>query len=121
MNRVVFAGDLEQSSVALDRGRIQRGPSPSEVAAHSEQAVRVAGAIENLPVDSTWGTGDWIGDGEFDTSDSLTSFQEGGDEIGPRPAVAAVPEPRAEGLLGTGRALLSLRQRRIEQSFRSLL
>jgi hypothetical protein len=46
---------------------------------------------------STWATGDWSGDCEFNTNDLILVFQEGGYEMGPRAAtgVAAVPEPSA--------------------------
>jgi hypothetical protein len=42
---------------------------------------------------ASWGDGDWSGDGRFDTSDLVTAFQDGGFELGPRPSMAAVPEP----------------------------
>ncbi len=47
---------------------------------------------------SGWDEGDWNGDLEFTSGDFVAAFQEGGYEQGPRPAVAAVPEP-ASGLL----------------------
>ena len=50
-------------------------------------------------MNSTWITGDWNGDREFDSSDFVTAFQGGGFEMGARPAVAAVPEPAAITLL----------------------
>ncbi|MCA9200264.1 MAG: PEP-CTERM sorting domain-containing protein, partial [Planctomycetales bacterium] len=60
---------------------------------------------------STWGTGDWNGDGEFDTSDMVLAFQDGGYELGPRPAV--VPEPNtALGLLAAGGLTLTASRRR---------
>ncbi len=42
---------------------------------------------------SGWATGDWNGDGEFTTTDFVTALTSGGYELGPRAAVAAVPEP----------------------------
>lgn len=44
-------------------------------------------------VDATWSEGDWTGDRRFDSSDFVAAFQQGGYEIGPKTAVAAVPEP----------------------------
>jgi hypothetical protein len=44
---------------------------------------------------STWGKGDWNGDGDFTSGDFVTAFQDGGYEKGPRPGIAAVPEPSA--------------------------
>ena len=54
---------------------------------------------------STWGTGDWDGDGDFTTSDLVLAFADGGYERGPRLAMNAVPEPSAlpmflAGLIG---------------------
>ncbi len=51
---------------------------------------------------SLWQTGDWTGDMEFDTSDMVLAFQKGGFELGPRAAVASVPEPSAAWLLALG-------------------
>jgi hypothetical protein len=45
--------------------------------------------IEN----STWATGDWDGNGEFDRRDLILAFTENGYEQGPRPASSQVPEP----------------------------
>ena len=51
---------------------------------------------------STWATGDWNGDKEFDSGDFVFAFSSGGFELGPRAAVASVPEPSSWllGLLG---------------------
>jgi RNA polymerase sigma-70 factor (ECF subfamily) len=46
-----MAGELDQSSQALDRGLFARGSSPSQRAARREQAVRLADALERLPAD----------------------------------------------------------------------
>ena len=52
-----------------------------------------AGQYEDiLPGNSTWSTGDWNADGNFDTSDLTAAFEGGGYEMGPRQAVAVVPE-----------------------------
>ena len=40
-----------------------------------------------------WEEGDWDGDGSFLSSDLVTAFVDGGYEIGPKAAVATVPEP----------------------------
>jgi hypothetical protein len=56
--------------------------------------VFTAGQYEDgVASNSTWATGDWNGDGDFDSSDFVTAFTTGGYELGPRAAVAAVPEP----------------------------
>jgi hypothetical protein len=48
---------------------------------------------DELERNSTWATGDWSGDAEFNSRDLVFAFQEGGYEIGPRSAIASVPEP----------------------------
>jgi hypothetical protein len=44
-------------------------------------------------VDVSWQDGDWNGDGVFDSGDLVGAFQDGGYEMGPRAAIADVPEP----------------------------
>ena len=44
-----------------------------------------------------WDAGDWDGDGVFGSGDFVLAFQRRGYEIGPREAVAAVPEPGCVG------------------------
>ena len=62
--------------------------------------VFTAGEYEDdVELNSVWATGDWNGDREFTSSDFVSAFQGGGFEIGPRPAVAAVPEPSTLTLL----------------------
>lgn len=51
---------------------------------------------------ATWSSGDWDTDGVFTTSDLVVAFEDGGYEAGPRPVVAAVPEPSGLQLLATG-------------------
>lgn len=46
---------------------------------------------DDVPLNSTWGTGDWNGDGEFSTTDFVAAFRAGGYEMGPR--TSSVPEP----------------------------
>jgi hypothetical protein len=55
-----------------------------------------------IEANSSWVTGDWSGDGEFDSSDLVLAFQDGGFELGPRTAVAAVPEPSSAIILAIG-------------------
>lgn len=61
---------------------------------------------------SGWATGDWNGDKEFNTEDFVLAFQDGGYEQGQRPAVAAVPEPSAVGLLFVAGLLSGIARRR---------
>ncbi|MEZ6121112.1 MAG: hypothetical protein R3C28_31720 [Pirellulaceae bacterium] len=47
---------------------------------------------------SVWSTGDWSTDGDFNSSDLVLAFQDGGYEQGPRAGVQAVPEPASSVL-----------------------
>jgi formylglycine-generating enzyme required for sulfatase activity len=44
-------------------------------------------------MDAVWSTGDLNGSGRFDSGDLIDALADGGYELGPRPTVAAVPEP----------------------------
>lgn len=57
---------------------------------------------DNITHNSTWAEGDWNGDGDFESGDLITAFQDGGYELGPRVAVATVPEPSNWILLSMG-------------------
>jgi len=59
-----------------------------------------------------WHEGDWSGDAKFDSGDFVAAFQAGGYEKGPRPSVAAVPEPSSIALLSLGMLALLNRRRR---------
>jgi hypothetical protein len=61
---------------------------------------------DSVPGNSTWSSDDWDGNGEFTSGDFVVAFQTGGYEKGPRPSLAAVPEPNTVWLVGI--ALLSL-------------
>lgn len=63
---------------------------------------------DNITLNSTWAAGDWNGDGDFDSGDLVTALQDGSYELGPRTAVAAVPEPSSWILLTLG--LLGIRR-----------
>jgi hypothetical protein len=56
--------------------------------------------------DSVWSTGDFNGDGRTNSTDLVAALTDGGYELGPRAAVAAVPEPSS--LLPFTLALLGL-------------
>lgn len=74
--------------------------------------VFTAGQYEDgIAGNSSWVTGDWNSDTEFDSSDFVRAFTRGGYELGPRAAVAAVPEPSSLVLLLVG-LLPFIRRRR---------
>ena len=60
-----------------------------------------AGKYES-DLDAGWAEGDWTGDRRFDSGDMVAAFQDAGYEMGPRPAVNAVPEPSSGILLAVG-------------------
>ncbi len=63
-------------------------------------AVFQAGHYEDdIELNSGWAEGDWNGDGDFTSGDLVVAFQDGGYEQGPRPALAAVPEPNGIGMM----------------------
>ena len=62
-------------------------------------------------VDSVWSTGDFNGDRRTNTSDLVFALADGGYELGPRGAIAAVPEPSAILLTVLGVAALAFRRR----------
>ncbi len=75
-------------------------------------SVFVAGEYEDgVAGNSTWATGDWDGDTEFDSADFVAAFSAGGYELGPREAVSAVPEPSSVLMLSSALLLLGLRRR----------
>lgn len=45
---------------------------------------------------STWSTGDWTGDGEFDSADLIAAFELGLFESGGEVSTVPVPEPTLE-------------------------
>jgi hypothetical protein len=62
-------------------------------------------------VDSVWSQGDFNGDGRTNSTDLVAALADGGYEMGPRAAVAAVPEPTAGALLLLGMLALVARRR----------
>jgi hypothetical protein len=73
-------------------------------------SVLASGAYE-VDVNAVWSTGDFNGDGRSNSSDLVAALADGGYEMGPRAAVAAVPEPAGLTLLVLG-ALSILSRRR---------
>ena len=62
-----------------------------------------AGQYEDgVQQNSTWATGDWNADGEFEKADLLLALQDGGYGEGSLAALAAVPEPPAMVLILAG-------------------
>ena len=59
-----------------------------------------------------WADGDFDGNGAFESGDLVAALADGGYEAGPRPAVAAVPEPSSVILLAMGMLLVLKRRRR---------
>ena len=66
-----------------------------------------------MPMNSTWETGDFDGDGDFGTSDLVAAFVDGGYEVGRREAINSVPEPASFLSLMIGLTLIAMRRRQI--------
>jgi hypothetical protein len=73
-------------------------------------SVLASGTYE-ADVTAGWSSGDFDGNGRTNSSDLVAALAGGGYEQGPRPPVAAVPEPAA-GSLALGAGLLVLARRR---------
>ena len=52
-------------------------------------------------MNSNWSTGDWDGNGDFNSRDLVLAFQDGGYEAGPRGGNVVVPEPDSRMLVAT--------------------
>jgi hypothetical protein len=74
-------------------------------------AVLSSGTYE-ADVNSVWSTGDFNGDGRTNSGDLVAALSDGGYEVGPRAAVAAVPEPTSSLLLLFGSLLWCVLRRR---------
>ncbi len=85
----------DHKTLVEDLIRTYYGDSNLDSQFDSKDLIQVLAAgeyLDNYDGNSTWATGDWNGDGDFDPSDLTLCFQSGGYERGPR-AVAAVPVP----------------------------
>jgi hypothetical protein len=81
-------------------------------------AVFAAGQYEDdMDDNSGWATGDWNADGDFTSSDLIVALADGGYEQGPRPAIAAVPEPTSLALLFVGSFVIWRRTGRLSRYF----
>ena len=65
----------------------------------SDLVIVLSSGTYEADVDAVWSTGDFNGDGRTNTSDLVAALADGGYEVGPRAAVAAVPEPATSVLL----------------------
>jgi hypothetical protein len=74
-------------------------------------SVLASGTYE-AEVAAVWSTGDFNGDGRANSSDLVAALADGGYEMGPRAAIAAVPEPSAAWLLAIGGVALGASRRR---------
>ncbi len=99
LNGVLDAGD--RTVWIADLKSTWLGDSDLDGEFNEADLVRVfqVGEYEDaIASNSRWETGDWNGDLEFDTSDLVAAFIDGGYGLGPRGGALMVPEP---GLLGS--------------------
>jgi hypothetical protein len=67
-------------------------------------AVLASGTYE-VDIPAVWSTGDFSGDGRSNSTDLVAALADGGYELGPRAAVASVPEPSSAILLAIASCL----------------
>ncbi len=73
----------------------------------SDLVVVLSAGTYEAQVDASWSTGDFNGDGRANSSDLVAALTDGGYELGPRAAVAAVPEPHSLAILSLGFAVVA--------------
>jgi hypothetical protein len=78
----------------------------------SDLVTVLASGTYEADVAAVWSTGDFNGDGRANSSDLVAALADGGYELGPRAAVAAVPEPAGGLAMAIGGLLLVLTRRR---------
>jgi hypothetical protein len=72
----------------------------------------LASGTYEADVAAVWTTGDFNGDGRTNSTDLIAALADGGYEVGPRAALAAVPEPSAVLLLSVGLLALARQRKR---------
>jgi hypothetical protein len=77
----------------------------------SDLVTVLASGTYEADVNAVWTTGDFNGDGRASSSDLVAALADGGYELGPRPPVAAVPEPVGCLLLALGLGSMLVRRR----------
>lgn len=99
-NGTANAADRQYLVSAILRTYLGDSNLDSEFNSADFVAVFSVGEYEDATEDnSTWADGDWNGDLDFNSGDFVAAFSEGGYEQGPKPSIAAVPEPALTGWL----------------------
>jgi hypothetical protein len=93
----------ERANYVRDVLRTWIGDSNLDGEFNSSDLVNVlaAGTYE-MDLDASWVSGDFDGSDKFDSGDLIVALADGGYEQGPRPLVAAVPEPRSWAMFIVG-------------------
>lgn len=116
LNNDGLISSADHKTLVEDLIRTFYGDSNLDSEFDSKDLIQVLAAgeyLDNYAGNSTWATGDWNGDGDFDPSDLTLCFQSGGYERGPRAAAPAVPvpEPASTSLVVFACLLLATRLR----------
>jgi hypothetical protein len=114
-DNVVNAGDL--TSWIKDLKGTWIGDANLDGEFNSQDLVRVfqVGLFET-PQAASWDQGDWNGDARFTSSDFVEAFQDGGYEQGPRPSIAAVPEPTGAWLASLATMAIAVIRARVRSN-----
>ena len=89
---VILLNHSVAQEVVVAGTQVSKSETVTQSSTQNFVVVFSAGVYEDgIDGNATWASGDWNGDGDFDSSDFVTAFSDGGYEEGPR--VPGVPEP----------------------------
>lgn len=104
-SRPVFFGDFNTLGIFHE---VIVSKSPLPIGGDLVLAFSQGTYNDNRVANSSWSSGDWDADGEFDSADLIVAFQDGGYGMGSRLAAVSVTVPEPAGLTWLAVSLLSL-------------